>query len=193
MPTSFKIAILERNGVEYDMPTEYNLATALTELGISAAGTITETITLNSQNIQHKYLTLSLTPIVADEARLIVAGGIEQVYGTDFEIVGKVLQWNGLGLDGILQAGDTFIITYAYQETESTTETFVLNSTDISNKQLTLSGTASLPSQSTLTVANGVGQIYNVDFIISGNVLSWNGLGLDGFLQSGDVIIVSYR
>lgn len=193
MPTSFKFAILERNGEEYGEMVEYDLATALTELGISAAGTITETITLNSQNIQHKYLTLSLTPIVAEESRLVVAGGIEQRYGYDFEILGKVLQWNGLGLDGLLQSGDTLIITYAYQETEASTETFVLDASDISNKYLTLAGSASLPSQTRLTVANGLAQIYNVDFQISGNTLTWDGLGLDGFLQTGDVIIVSYR
>jgi len=36
--TSFKVAILEKDGVEYDLSTEYDLYTALVQLGFSTSG-----------------------------------------------------------------------------------------------------------------------------------------------------------
>lgn len=35
---SFKVAILEKDGVEYDLATEYDLYTALIQLGFSTSG-----------------------------------------------------------------------------------------------------------------------------------------------------------
>lgn len=38
----------------------------------------------------------------------------------------------------------------------------------------------------------GIPQFLGVDFAIEGNILSWNGLGLDGFIEENDIIHVYY-
>lgn len=66
---------------------------------------------LTTIDISNKQITLSRTPTTAEETRVIVVGGINQEYGVDFTVSGDVLSWNGLGLDGVLEAGDKLIIT----------------------------------------------------------------------------------
>jgi hypothetical protein len=72
-------------------------------------------------------------------------------------------------------------------------DNFTLNGTDISNKFVTLSGTPTTASGTILNIVGGVVQDYSVDFTITGDQLSWNGLGLDGVLASGDKLIVQYN
>lgn len=38
----------------------------------------------------------------------------------------------------------------------------------------------------------GISQRYGVDYVVSGNELNWNGLGLDNFLEVNDVLVVRY-
>lgn len=51
------------------------------------------------------------------------------------------------------------------------------------------------PTQPTLTrlTVGGVRHQYGVDFIVSGSTLSWSGLGLDGILESGDILQIELR
>lgn len=82
----------------------------------SATGATTQKITLTPQNISNKYVLLVSAPENALQTRLNIINGVEQNYGIDFEVTadndGKTLSWASLGLDGVLQAGDTLIITY---------------------------------------------------------------------------------
>ena len=67
-----------------------------------------------------------------------------------------------------------------------------LTSTDITNKQITLSKT---PAQSDMTmwdVISGSAQTYSDDFTVTGNTLSWSGKGPESFLQAGDICRVVY-
>jgi hypothetical protein len=48
---------------------------------------------------------LVITPVNPTLTRLTV-GGIRHEYGTDFIVSGSTLSWSGLGLDGIVEAGD---------------------------------------------------------------------------------------
>lgn len=69
---------------------------------------------------------------------------------------------------------------------------FTLDGTDISNKFITLSGTPTTAGNTILIIIGGIVQDYSVDFTISGAVLSWNGLGLDGILEIGDKLIIQF-
>lgn len=71
-------------------------------------------------------------------------------------------------------------------------ESFTLNSTDITNKYVTLAQAPTTASKTRLMVVNGVEQAYGTDFTVSTNQLSWSGLFLDGVLESGDKLIVTY-
>lgn len=81
-------------------------------------------------------------------------------------------------------------ITNASAGTSSTVNRFTLTPTDITNKFVTLTKAPAVPSDTILSVVGGCDQDYSSDFTISGSVLSWTGLGLDGILSSGDKLIV---
>lgn len=70
------------------------------------------TVTLTAQNISDKYVTLPYTPVLPNELCLTPVGGIMQVNGEDFQVVGNVLSWNGMGLDNVLETNDVLIIQH---------------------------------------------------------------------------------
>lgn len=85
---------------------------------------------------------------------------------------------NGGGGGG---GGPTFNVDY-----------FTLSPTDISNKFVTLINTPQVSADVLVTPVDGILQQYSVDYTVSGNTLSWNGLGLEPLLESGDILIVNY-
>ena len=60
------------------------------------------------------------------------------------------------------------------------------------SKSFTLPETPSTTSFFELIPLGGPTQIRTLDYIVTGNVVSWNGLNLDGVLAAGDKISVSY-
>lgn len=80
--------------------------------------TITEQVTLTGTDISNKYILLGSAPPIGQRAQtaLHVSGGTTAFYGEGFQITnddgGKRLSWDGLTLDGLLQAGDQLVITY---------------------------------------------------------------------------------
>lgn len=71
-------------------------------------------------------------------------------------------------------------------------ETFTLDLTAITNKQISLTHVPMNPSITRVLPIGGIYQRYGIDFTISGQTLSWDGLGLDNFLEVGDILIVEY-
>lgn len=71
-------------------------------------------------------------------------------------------------------------------------EKFTLNAGDITAKSITLARTPVSASKTILIVIGGAEQDYGVDYTVSGAILDWDGLALDGILESGDKIIVLY-
>lgn len=71
-------------------------------------------------------------------------------------------------------------------------ETITLNGTDITNKYVTLAATPITASKTRLTVIGGPEQAYTADFTVSTNQLSWSGLSLDGVLEAGDKLVITY-
>lgn len=71
--------------------------------------------------------------------------------------------------------------------------TITLTAQNISDKFITLSLEPENPSQVTVVPQGGPHQKYGIDFvIIDDNKISWDGLGLDGFLEVGEHIFISY-
>jgi hypothetical protein len=75
-------------------------------------GFIPEEVTLTMQNIIDGQVILSRTPVLPSAVRLLPDGGIPQRYGVDYAVVGNILTWQGLGLDGFLEEDDILYITY---------------------------------------------------------------------------------
>lgn len=73
-----------------------------------------ETISLNQGNIDNKKVTLIHNPQNVENVILIPQGGIEQIYGIDFTIIGNEVHWEDLGLDGFLEADDVINVIYFY-------------------------------------------------------------------------------
>lgn len=107
------------------------------------------------------------------------AGEVRYVLSTN-----SLFAWNGSAWIEITPSGGA-----------STTkiEKFTLSSGQISAKQLTLSSIPSSPSTSVVLVEGGPNQLFTTDYTISGNVLSWNGLGLESLLAAGEQLQIIYN
>lgn len=71
-------------------------------------------------------------------------------------------------------------------------DTIDLTQEDVNNKFVTLTQTPLVPDAVILNIDGGIPQINGIDFIVDGNKISWSGLGLDGFLEETDVLIIQY-
>lgn len=71
-------------------------------------------------------------------------------------------------------------------------EIITLTQQDILNKYVTLSITPFVPEAVDLNILGGILQSNGVDFVVENNILRWNGLGLDNFLEENDVLIIQY-
>lgn len=74
--------------------------------------TINDNITLTTQSVADKKVTLMNLPAFPDSVILNLEGGTLQRYGIDYVVNGQELTWNGLSLDGFLETGDKLIIYY---------------------------------------------------------------------------------
>ena len=74
----------------------------------------------------------------------------------------------------------------------SIVEQIQLTQQDIENKFVTLAQTPLVLSAVVINVEGGISQINGIDYRVNGNKISWNELGLDGFLDKTDVLIIQY-
>jgi hypothetical protein len=63
---------------------------------------------------------------------------------------------------------------------------------NIIDKYVFLTRSPLIPSGVTVDMEGGIKQVNGVDYQITGNKLSWDGLGLDGFIDDTDVLLVQY-
>lgn len=70
--------------------------------------------------------------------------------------------------------------------------TITLTLQNINDKSVILPYYPLLPDEVIIVPVGGIQQLNGVDFQVSGNVLSWGSLGLDGFLEVNDVLIVQH-
>jgi len=102
------------------------------------------------------------------------------------EIVYDVTQNLFYGGDGVSMGGKPM------GSGQSEKDVIQLTQQDILNKSVQLSKAPTFPSNVTLLPVGGIPQLNGVDFQVSGNVVSWNGLGLDNFLEEEEVLIIQY-
>lgn len=102
------------------------------------------------------------------------------------------IYFNSVSLTIKYYNGTTWIDLGAGGSGSQKVDKFTLNSTDISNKYVTLSSAPTTADQTLLIVGDAGGMFYGVDFTVSGNQLSWSSLALDGILAVGDNLSVTY-
>lgn len=143
---------------------------------------------LTSTDITNKFVTLSKAPFEPSSVLLDIAGMGAQIYGFDYTVAGQTLSWAGMNLDGVITTSNKMRIYFLYGTTSGAGPIagyYTLTTTDIANKYVVLGGTPSDPTSVLLDVISSTSQIYGVDYTVSGNKLSWAGLGLDGILAAG--------
>jgi hypothetical protein len=75
-------------------------------------GAQVEWVTLSAPQVAAKQITLSGSPTYPNRVQVLFAGGPAQAYGVDYTVSGLVLSWSGLGMETLVEAGDTLIIEY---------------------------------------------------------------------------------
>lgn len=68
--------------------------------------------TITSDEALAKSLTLTSAPVFPAKTQVTIKSAGGQFYGDDFTVTGSTLSWLGLGLDGLIESGDKFTITY---------------------------------------------------------------------------------
>ena len=71
-------------------------------------------------------------------------------------------------------------------------ERFTLSAAQATAKEVTLVGTPESSNAVVLDLPNGTVQRVGVDYILTGQVISWDGYGLETVLSEDDHIIVTY-
>ena len=81
---------------------------------------VVEAITLTGTNITNKYVDLAHVPIVPSNTEVDLIGGSAQQYSLDFTVIDnglgaiKRLNWNTLGMDGLVISGSMLRVYYSY-------------------------------------------------------------------------------
>lgn len=73
---------------------------------------VVEYRTISVGEASAKQLTLAASPATAAKVKVDIISGTPQAFGSDYTVSGTVLDWTGLGLDGILASGDQLRIAY---------------------------------------------------------------------------------
>lgn len=73
-----------------------------------------------------------------------------------------------------------------------TVDYITMTSTMIASGQAQLTYTPRIASKTLCEVIGGLAQMINVDFTITGNIISWQAMGLQTILGVGDTIRVVY-
>jgi hypothetical protein len=74
----------------------------------------TQTITITSEMLATKAVTLTNAPNLGYNVTILPQGGPAQFINEDFIIAGLTLSWDGYGLDGLLEIGDVLQVSYFY-------------------------------------------------------------------------------
>lgn len=95
-----------------DVADPINPQDAATKNYVDGLSRNVEVRTITSGEEAAKQLVLADAPITHNFTVLEIAGAPSQFYGDDFTVGSNILSWSGLGLDGILAAGDRVTIIY---------------------------------------------------------------------------------
>jgi hypothetical protein len=70
--------------------------------------------------------------------------------------------------------------------------TVVITQQNLNDKSLTLPHTPISSESVSISFVNGTSQVNGIDYEVSGNVVSWEDMGLDNFIELNDVLIVQH-
>jgi len=73
-----------------------------------------ETLTLDGDDIDHKYIDLSVAPKTDDSVDLHVYGGLKGLKDYDYTVSGTKISWDSKDWDGILEVGDIIEVICYY-------------------------------------------------------------------------------
>ncbi len=96
---------------------------------------------------------------------------------------GKFLTTNGTSSSWATVSGGGAITNVEYH---------TITAPEASAKQFTLINTPTTVANTLCDIITGGPQAFTLDFTIVGNVFDWNGLGLDGILDTGDIVRLNY-
>lgn len=113
-----KVMKFEVSGVTAGQTRTVTMADRAVNLA-NVSETKTEELTLNGTDITNKYKDLVVAASVKDAStvQLFPVGGLEQNYGEDFTVITdgtyiRRINWDGLGMDGVLTSGDKLRVQY---------------------------------------------------------------------------------
>jgi hypothetical protein len=98
----------------------------------------------------------------------------------------------GAGSGGITSGPGGTGITYTDVTTGFRVQTVQLTLLDITNKYITLATVPSAAGKVKMSIKGGFDSFYFDDFVIAGDQLSWAGTELDGVLENGDKLQITY-
>lgn len=139
-----------------------------------------------------------LTQQYANEDSILIFLDSLVVPSSEWSLVGNSIVF---GAGSIPQFGQTVYAFYlssgASNITPAPTGTFnveyrTLTAGEATAESLALASTPADASKVIVDAIGGAAQHFGVDFTVAGNSLSWNGLGLDGILEAGDVLRIQY-
>jgi hypothetical protein len=84
------------------------------------------------------------------------------------------------------------VIDFNVSHGSITVLSITIKQSDVNHKYITLPTMPVDPQAVSLSFVGGTVQLNGIDFIVVGDQLSWDGLGLDGFIEKDDQIIVTY-
>jgi hypothetical protein len=76
--------------------------------------------------------------------------------------------------------------------TDQIVETRTISAGEITAKGLTLTATPVDPTKVIVDIRSAPGQMYGIDYAVSGTTLSWNGYALDGVVTAGVIMRIVY-
>jgi hypothetical protein len=71
-----------------------------------------EYVTVSLADITNKYFNIALNPGSGGKVKVYTMHGVALQFGVDYLVAGTQIGWNGLVLDGLIAAGDTFQVVY---------------------------------------------------------------------------------
>ena len=135
------------------------------------------------------------------DGEIVFDTDLQEFYGGDGSTSGGIPVGAGVPIGGstgfvLAKASsanyDTEWIDIAHIQITHRRQVVTLSNTEITNKKFTLDHAPLFSETIQFIPDGGITQRYGVDFTVTGNDVSWSGLELDGFLESGDQVRVFY-
>ena len=160
---------------------------------------VTDELVLSAENVSEGRVVLSQVPNNASAVRVIPDGGIEQFNGIQYRISGQYLIWEDMPLSSIANEGVRLWAYYSYTRSDEppaiveVRDEVTITAEHIEQKKFLLSAPPITSTSVKLLPIGGLEQLNGIQFRVSGQFLSWDNLGLDGYMEVGQKFYVFYN